>query len=194
MWRNWQTRRSQKPVMVTSWRFKSSHPHQCLGRARKARPFHLVWQKPDRKGGLDPVRIALAYARASDTICIWSQSIRVDEDPQNNLLLICDVVYHERFARLASKTNCYASVSRPPQHRRPRQLDPGTRPMSDAWLCSWPPYWRRFRRAPHEYRQLATQCSKPRAGSRAPTPRPPEPEAPYLLWRWPRKSDRRSEP
>ena len=28
MWRNWQTRRSQKPVMVTSWRFKSSHPHQ----------------------------------------------------------------------------------------------------------------------------------------------------------------------
>src|SRR5207253_4939701 len=27
MWRNWQTRRSQKPVMVTSWRFKSSHPH-----------------------------------------------------------------------------------------------------------------------------------------------------------------------
>ena len=30
MWRNWQTRRSQKPVMVTSWRFKSSHPHQKI--------------------------------------------------------------------------------------------------------------------------------------------------------------------
>ena len=30
MWRNWQTRRSQKPVMVTSWRFKSSHPHHFL--------------------------------------------------------------------------------------------------------------------------------------------------------------------
>jgi hypothetical protein len=27
MWRNWQTRRSQKPVMVTSWRFDPSHPH-----------------------------------------------------------------------------------------------------------------------------------------------------------------------
>src|SRR5882762_3219015 len=33
MWRNWQTRRSQKPVMVTSWRFKSSHPHHNFGRA-----------------------------------------------------------------------------------------------------------------------------------------------------------------
>jgi hypothetical protein len=33
MWRNWQTRRSQKPVMVTSWRFKSSHPHQIFIRA-----------------------------------------------------------------------------------------------------------------------------------------------------------------
>src|SRR5690242_1609608 len=32
MWRNWQTRRSQKPVMVTSWRFKSSHPHQRVAR------------------------------------------------------------------------------------------------------------------------------------------------------------------
>src|SRR6185369_10975630 len=32
MWRNWQTRRSQKPVMVTSWRFKSSHPHQGVAR------------------------------------------------------------------------------------------------------------------------------------------------------------------
>src|SRR6185295_6899421 len=32
MWRNWQTRRSQKPVMVTSWRFKSSHPHQGVVR------------------------------------------------------------------------------------------------------------------------------------------------------------------
>ena len=31
MWRNWQTRRSQKPVMVTSWRFKSSHPHHSRG-------------------------------------------------------------------------------------------------------------------------------------------------------------------
>src|SRR6266568_8076852 len=30
MWRNWQTRRSQKPVMVTSWRFKSSHPHHVF--------------------------------------------------------------------------------------------------------------------------------------------------------------------
>ena len=30
MWRNWQTRRSQKPVMVTSWRFKSSHPHHKI--------------------------------------------------------------------------------------------------------------------------------------------------------------------
>ena len=43
MWRNWQTRRSQKPVMVTSWRFKSSHPHQRIARRvyRKARLFVL---------------------------------------------------------------------------------------------------------------------------------------------------------
>jgi hypothetical protein len=27
MWRNWQTRRLQVPVGATSWRFKSSHPH-----------------------------------------------------------------------------------------------------------------------------------------------------------------------
>ena len=33
MWRNWQTRRSQKPVMVTSWRFKSSHPHHEIKKA-----------------------------------------------------------------------------------------------------------------------------------------------------------------
>src|SRR5678815_2523909 len=41
MWRNWQTRRSQKPVMVTSWRFKSSHPHQGVVRrvSREARLF-----------------------------------------------------------------------------------------------------------------------------------------------------------
>src|SRR6185369_2764579 len=41
MWRNWQTRRSQKPVMVTSWRFKSSHPHQRVTRrvVREARLF-----------------------------------------------------------------------------------------------------------------------------------------------------------
>ena len=39
MWRNWQTRRSQKPVMVTSWRFKSSHPHHVLGELAGARPF-----------------------------------------------------------------------------------------------------------------------------------------------------------
>jgi hypothetical protein len=41
MWRNWQTRRSQKPVMVTSWRFKSSHPHQNLEASllMQARPF-----------------------------------------------------------------------------------------------------------------------------------------------------------
>ncbi len=32
MWRNWQTRRSQKPVMETSWRFKSSHPHQKVSK------------------------------------------------------------------------------------------------------------------------------------------------------------------
>lgn len=41
MWRNWQTRRSQKPVMVTSWRFKSSHPHQKIGASLliQTRPF-----------------------------------------------------------------------------------------------------------------------------------------------------------
>jgi hypothetical protein len=41
MWRNWQTRRSQKPVMVTSWRFKSSHPHQNIEASllMQARPF-----------------------------------------------------------------------------------------------------------------------------------------------------------
>src|SRR6185295_9174337 len=41
MWRNWQTRRSQKPVMVTSWRFKSSHPHQKIEASLliQARPF-----------------------------------------------------------------------------------------------------------------------------------------------------------
>src|SRR5260370_34565903 len=38
MWRNWQTRRSQKPVMVTSWRFQSSHPH------------HDLWASPDLSG------------------------------------------------------------------------------------------------------------------------------------------------
>src|SRR5207245_2260762 len=35
MWRNWQTRRSQKPVMVTSWRFKSSHPHQLFNKSEE---------------------------------------------------------------------------------------------------------------------------------------------------------------
>ena len=40
MWRNWQTRRSQKPVMVTSWRFKSSHPHQGVVR-RVVKPARL---------------------------------------------------------------------------------------------------------------------------------------------------------
>ena len=41
MWRNWQTRRSQKPVMVTSWRFKSSHPHQNIEASllMQTRPF-----------------------------------------------------------------------------------------------------------------------------------------------------------
>ena len=41
MWRNWQTRRSQKPVMVTSWRFKSSHPHQKIRASllMQTRPF-----------------------------------------------------------------------------------------------------------------------------------------------------------
>ena len=41
MWRNWQTRRSQKPVMVTSWRFKSSHPHQTIAASLliQTRPF-----------------------------------------------------------------------------------------------------------------------------------------------------------
>src|SRR5689334_10938614 len=41
MWRNWQTRRSQKPVMVTSWRFKSSHPHQKIAASLliQTRPF-----------------------------------------------------------------------------------------------------------------------------------------------------------
>ena len=29
MWRNWQTRWSQEPVSTT-WRFKSSHPHQII--------------------------------------------------------------------------------------------------------------------------------------------------------------------
>ena len=39
MWRNWQTRRSQKPVMVTSWRFKSSHPHHDLRASWNGSPF-----------------------------------------------------------------------------------------------------------------------------------------------------------
>src|SRR5215216_4272792 len=46
MWRNWQTRRSQKPVMVTSWRFKSSHPHQNIVASLliQARPFSSFLQ------------------------------------------------------------------------------------------------------------------------------------------------------
>src|SRR2546430_14321532 len=39
MWRNWQTRRSQKPVMVTSWRFKSSHPHHEFQGESNGSPF-----------------------------------------------------------------------------------------------------------------------------------------------------------
>ena len=48
MWRNWQTRRSQKPVMVTSWRFKSSHPHQNIRASllMQARPFSSFLQFP----------------------------------------------------------------------------------------------------------------------------------------------------
>jgi hypothetical protein len=48
MWRNWQTRRSQKPVMVTSWRFKSSHPHQKIEASllMQARPFSSFLQFP----------------------------------------------------------------------------------------------------------------------------------------------------
>ena len=41
MWRNWQTRRSQKPVMVTSWRFKSSHPHHSFKGESHGSPFSL---------------------------------------------------------------------------------------------------------------------------------------------------------
>gem|GEM_PF-370347 len=58
MWRNWQTRRSQKPVMVTSWRFKSSHPHQTkkFGEApKRASPFlfllRQIIRKRDRSAG-----------------------------------------------------------------------------------------------------------------------------------------------
>lgn len=29
MWRNWQTRKPQALMAARSWRFKSSHPHQC---------------------------------------------------------------------------------------------------------------------------------------------------------------------
>ena len=48
MWRNWQTRRSQKPVMVTSWRFKSSHPHQNSEASllMQARPFSSYFTIP----------------------------------------------------------------------------------------------------------------------------------------------------
>jgi hypothetical protein len=48
MWRNWQTRRSQKPVMVTSWRFKSSHPHQNIEASLliQARPFSFLLTTP----------------------------------------------------------------------------------------------------------------------------------------------------
>ena len=48
MWRNWQTRRSQKPVMVTSWRFKSSHPHQKIEASllMQARPFSSLLTTP----------------------------------------------------------------------------------------------------------------------------------------------------
>ena len=51
MWRNWQTRRSQKPVMVTSWRFKSSHPHQNIEASllMQARPFSSYQQFPHWK-------------------------------------------------------------------------------------------------------------------------------------------------
>ncbi len=34
MWRNWQTRRSQKPVVAIPWWFKSTHPHH-KSRARE---------------------------------------------------------------------------------------------------------------------------------------------------------------
>ena len=51
MWRNWQTRRSQKPVMVTSWRFKSSHPHQQIEASLliQTRPFSSFLQFPHLK-------------------------------------------------------------------------------------------------------------------------------------------------
>lgn len=35
MWRNWQTRRSQKPVVATPWWFKSTHPHQAKAKVRR---------------------------------------------------------------------------------------------------------------------------------------------------------------
>ena len=54
MWRNWQTRRSQKPVVVTSWRFKSSHPHQTITIASLLRGslFCLPQDSPSRCSGI----------------------------------------------------------------------------------------------------------------------------------------------
>ena len=51
MWRNWQTRRSQKPVMVTSWRFKSSHPHQNIEASllMQTRPFSSLLTNPPQE-------------------------------------------------------------------------------------------------------------------------------------------------
>src|SRR6185436_829664 len=74
MWRNWQTRRSQKPVMVTSWRFKSSHPHHELKEAsaeNRYSPFlcfdeaHRVGSPTVREG--HSAKLALPDGRASDT-------------------------------------------------------------------------------------------------------------------------------
>src|SRR5437870_3587623 len=67
MWRNWQTRRSQKPVMVTSWRFKSSHPHHKTEASREARLFICVRSPRVSKGCLS--KVALPNGRASDTLC-----------------------------------------------------------------------------------------------------------------------------
>src|SRR5947209_11912235 len=45
MWRNWQTRRPQKPVVATPWWFKSTHPHQIInskGESANGSPFEFI--------------------------------------------------------------------------------------------------------------------------------------------------------
>src|SRR2546421_11054034 len=64
MWRNWQTRRSQKPVMVTSWRFKSSHPHHEIEKASPensglAFSHNSVWCQ-ERFFNLPPINTPIA--------------------------------------------------------------------------------------------------------------------------------------